>query len=58
MDNNVHVNCLQHVKLYCKMAKFVLMLLKTLTSSVCRKHNVGDGNLCQNSGYMYLIILI
>ena len=45
MDNTVHVNCLQHVYaisvLYCQMATFVLMLLKTLTSNI--KHHLYDG---------------
>ena len=37
MDKSVHVYCLQHVKaisvLKCKLAAFVLVLLKTLTSN-------------------------
>ena len=59
MDNTIDINCSQQCVsniFYCKMATFVLMLLKMLTSNFTYHQNVADANLCQNSGSMILIL--
>ena len=60
MDNTVYVNCLQYVVAISngelRFDVIENVNINFYISSVCRKQNVGDVNLCHHSGFLIIFI--